>query len=121
MSGHRITADLLKADTVLLDPGNGGVIRAEGWLNVVEFVTGSGNETRTIAAPDKSGQQLVLTHKTDGGGYIDVTGPSKYTSGGSNTTLQFADALDTVVFVSIPDGTSGYKWIIVVNDGATLS
>ena len=118
MSGHRITADLQKADTVLLDPGNTGTIRSEGWINVVELVTGGSGETRTLADPDKSGQLLILTLKTDGGGDCEVSN-AKYLTSGNHTKVTLGDATDTVLLTSIPNGTSGYRWIIVGNESAS--
>ena len=120
MSGHRITADLLKADFDQADPGDAGKITATGNWTVVELVTGGSGETRTLADPHKSGQFLILTLKTDGGGDCAVSNSNKLTSG-SETTVTLGDATDTVLLVSIPNGTSGYRWIIVGNDTAATS
>ena len=120
MSGHRITADLLKADFDPADPGNAGKITATGNWTVVELVTGGSGETRTLADPQKSGQIIILTVKTDGGGDCAVTADTSVNTTG-NTVITFGDAGDTVVLTSIPNGTSGYKWIITANDTAALS
>ena len=125
MSGHRITADLLKADFNQGDPGTGGTITAEGNWTVVELISAAAEETsalrRTLADPVKSGQVIVLTLKTDGGdlGVYNATGVN--TSGSSNNTITFGDAGDTVVLTSVPNGTSGYRLIITANDTAALS
>ena len=118
MSGHRITADLLKADFDQADPGNAGNIIATGNWTVVELVTGGSGETRTLADPEKSGQFLVLTLKTDGGGDCEVSN-AKYLTSGNHTKVTLGDATDTVLLVSIPNGTSGYRWIIVGNESAS--
>ena len=118
MSGHRITADLLKADFDQGEPGSGGSITATGNWTVVELVT-AGAETRTLKDPVKSGQVIVLTLKTDGGDCAVTAATACNTAG--NTVITFGDAGDTVVLTSIPNGTSGYKWIITANDTAALS
>ena len=108
MSGHRITADLLKADTALLDPGNGGKLRAEAWINVFELVS-AGAETRTLADPVKSGQILIISLKTHGG-TLTITADSQFNVHSTDTTIAFDRALESVLLFAIPDGTSGYRW-----------
>ena len=123
MSGHRITADLQRADFDQADPGTGGTITAAGNWTVVELISAatetSSTLRRTLADPVKSGQVAVLSLKTDAGdlGVYNATGVN--TAG--NNTITFGDAGDTVVLTSIPNGTSGYKWIITANDTAALS
>ena len=109
MSGHRITADLLKADTLLLDPGDTGTIRAEDWYKVVELVMAGSGEGRTLADPAKSGQLLLLTCKTHGGGNLDVTCSTVHNIA-NQSVLRFAAAEESILLFAIPNGTSGYKW-----------
>lgn len=118
MSGHRMTADLLKADFDQGDPGSGGSITATGNWTVVEMVTAA-SEARSLKDPVKSGQIIILTLKTDGGDCAVTAATACNTAG--NTVITFGDAGDTVVLASIPNGTSGYKWIIIANDTAALS
>ncbi len=118
MSGHRITADLLKADFDQADPGASGSITATGNWTVVELVTAA-SEARSLKDPVKSGQVIILTLKTDGGDCAVTADTAINTTG--NTVITFGDAGDTVVLTSIPNGTSGYKWIITANDTAALS
>jgi len=118
VSGHRITADLLKADFDQADPGNAGKITATGNWTIVELVTAA-SEARSLKDPVKSGQVIILTLKTDGGDCAVTADTSVNTAG--NTVITFGDAGDTVVLTSIPNGTSGYKWIITANDTAALS
>ena len=66
MSGHRITADLLKADFDQADPGAGNSITATGNWTIVELVTAA-SEARSLKDPVKSGQVIILTLKTEGG------------------------------------------------------
>ena len=107
MSGHRITADLLKADFDQADPGNAGKITATGNWTVVELVT-AGAETRTLKDPVKSGQILILTLKTAGGNCV-ITADTTYNIA-NETILTFAAAEESIMLFSIPNGTSGYKW-----------
>ena len=107
MSGHRLTADLLKADFDQGDPGSGGSITATGNWTVVEMIS-AGAEARSLKDPVKSGQIIVLTLKTNGG-TVTVTAATAYNKGG-DTTLAFDAALETIILVSIPNGTSGYRW-----------
>jgi hypothetical protein len=84
------------------------------------MVTGASGETRTVADPLKAGLVLILTHKTDGGGDAVVTFSTACNQTGNNTAT-FADAGDIQVLVSVANGTSGYMWREVANDGAALS
>lgn len=123
MTAHRIHEDLFEAhgqslEGKLPDPGAGGTIFPKGSLLICEMVTAAA-EARTLADPDRSGVFLTLNLKTDGGN-CTVTAATAVNAAG-NTTLTFADAGDTAVFVSIPDGASAYKWKIVGNDGVALS
>lgn len=124
MSGHRITADLQKADFDQADPGTGGTITAAGNWTVVELISAADEWTdaalhRTLADPVKSGQVIVLTLKTDGG-ELGVTGASAINTT-PHTKIRFTDPGDTVVLTSVPNGTSGYRWIITANDTAATS
>ena len=116
MSGHRITADLLKADFNQGDPGSGGKITAEGNWTVVELVS-AGAEARTLKNPVKSGQIIVITLKTHGG-TVTVTADTGYNKDG-DTTLAFDAALETILLVSVPNGTSGYRWSSLGVESAT--
>ena len=118
MSGHRITADLLKADFDQADPGAGNSITATGNWTIVELVTAA-SEARSLKDPVKSGQVIILTLKTDGGDCAVTADTSVNTAG--NTVITFGAAGDTGGLTRLPNGTSGYKWIITANDTAALS
>ena len=118
MSGHRITADLLKADFDQADPGAGNSITATGNWTIVELVTAA-SAARSLKDRVKSCQVIILNLKTDGGDCAVRAATACNTAG--NTVITFGDAGDTVVLASIPNGTSGYKWIITANDTAALS
>lgn len=118
MSGHNAHSDLFNGDAAMLDPGNGEALIVDRDRGIVELVTAAA-ETRTLEDPTKSGLMLTLTLKTDGGDCV-ITAATAINAAG-NTIMTFADAADTIQLVSIPDGTSGYKWKVQGNDGVALS
>lgn len=125
MSGHRITADLQKADFDQADPGSGGTIVADGNWTVVDL---SSTETETadgkrrvLADPVKSGQVLVITAKSVASGNIGVYNTTTKVNTSGNNLITFNTAGDTVVLTSVPNGSSGYRWIITANDTATTT
>lgn len=125
MSGHRITSDLQKADFDQADPGTGGTIVADGNWTVVALSSAAAETSeelrRTLADPVKSGQVVIITAKSVAAGNIGVYNATSYTTGSSDNTLTFDTAGDTVVLTSVPNGSSGYRWIITANDTAALS
>jgi len=109
---------MLEGDAVMLDPGNGKAMIVDRDRGIVELVT-AGAETRTLGNPTKSGIELSLTMKTDGGDCV-VTAATAINAAG-NTIMTFNDAGDTIVLLSIPNGNSAYRWKVVGNDGVALS
>ena len=124
MSGHRITADLQRADFDQADPGVGGTITAAGNWTVVELISAAAEtidgKRRVLADPVKSGQVLILTLKTDGGD-LGVYNTTTKVNTSDNNLITLNTAGDTVVLTSVPNGTSGYRWIITANDTATTT
>lgn len=118
MSGHNEHYELLIGDAVILDPGNGKALIVDRDRGIVQLETAAA-ETRTLGDPEKSGLMLTLTLMHDGGDCV-ITAATAINAAG-NTIMTFADAADTIVLMSIPDGTSGYKWKVVGNDGVALS
>ena len=125
MSGHRITADLQRADFDQSDPGSGNTIVADGNWTVVDL---SSTETETadgkrrvLADPVKSGQVLVITAKSVASGNIGVYNTTTKVNTSGNNLITFNTAGDTVVLTSVPNGSSGYRWIITANDTATTT
>lgn len=103
--------------SVIADPGDAGAIPVtEGW-GICSVVTG-GAETRTLADPQRQGQRLSLSFKTDGGDCV-VTSASPVNQNGDNT-LTFADAGDFLVLEAAEDGAD-LEWRVVANDGIALS
>lgn len=118
MSGHNAHYEEFTGDAVMLDPGDGKTLIVDRNQGIVELVTAAA-ETRTLEDPSKSGVLLTLTLKTDGGNCV-VTADTAVNAAG-NDTLTFADAGDTILLTSIPDGASGFKWKALANDGVALS
>lgn len=103
-------------EQVIADPGNAGAIPVTD-SGTVPIVT-AGAETRTLANPAKAGLMLCLAMKTDGGdGVVTVAAAINATG---NNTITLNDAGDAIVLLSVPNG-SGFRWIVLVNSGASLS
>lgn len=118
VSGHNAHYEEFTGDAVILDPGDGETLIVDRNQGMVELETSSA-ETRTLEDPSKSGVLLTLTLKTDGGNCV-VTADTAVNATGNNT-LTFGDAGDTILLTSIPDGSSGFKWKALANDGVSLS
>ena len=118
MSGHNALHQQFDSDYVMLDPGNGKALVVDRDRGMVELVTAAA-ETRTLEDPQRSGVQLALTLKTDGGNCV-ITAATAINAAG-NTIMTFDNPGDTILLLSIPDGTSGYKWKVMGNDGVALS
>lgn len=118
MSGHRTAHDLAKTDPHP-DPGASGAIENIDHTPAIVELVSAAAETRTLPDPLRSGQILILTMKTDGGN-ITCTAATAINAAG-NTIMTFADAGDTIMLVSIPDGASDYKWKVVGNEGTNVA
>lgn len=117
MNPQNVGTRELEADFLIRDPGNGGVIACTKNGGLCELVTAAA-ETRTVAAPTKSGLTLRIAMKIDGGDCV-VTLPAAGNQTGNNT-ITFADPGDFVELVST--NVSGtLKWKIAVNSDAALS
>lgn len=120
MSAHNLLYNSYLADHTQSDPGDGGSIQADRDHGLVLLESGSSGETRTLKDPLKAGIMLSICLETDGGGNVVVTAETAINQTGNNT-ITLADAFDTILLLSIPDGSGGYKWKILGNDGAALS
>lgn len=118
MSGHNTHHDSFAGDAVMLDPGNGKALIVDRDRGIVELVTAAA-ETRTLPDPTKSGIELALNLKTDGGDCV-VTAATAINAAG-NAIMTFADEADTIVLLSIPNGSTAYRWKAIGNDGVSLS
>ena len=110
-SQHRVHHALYNADKLLTDPGNAGTIRVNEDLMICEMVSVAA-ETRTLAAPTKSGIRFVLRLKTDGGDVV-VTTPNGFNNAGESKAT-FNDASDLLSLVSVETATRGtFRWQIM--------
>lgn len=114
-TAHRILSDLFYKPRVIPDPGNGGTITVDRDLAICEMVS-TGAETRTLAAPTKSGIQFVLRMLTDGGDIV-VTTPNGFLDNVLRTKATFDDAGDILNLISVETSTTGtYRWQIVTRN-----
>lgn len=110
MTPHNIHSHLFDVPHVLPDPGNGGTIRFTGDLMLCEMVSAAA-ETRTLAAPSKSGIRAAIRLKTDGGDVV-VTHANGFNHAGE-TTATFGDASDIIILQSVETTTPGtFRWQI---------
>lgn len=103
---------------VIPDPGDGGNIAVAQDLATVELVT-TGAETRTLVDPAQANVEVTLVMKTDGGDCV-VTASTAVNATGNNT-LTFGAVTDIIVLKSVHDGSGGYAWRVIGNDGVALS
>jgi hypothetical protein len=93
------------------DPGNGNTIRVTEDLQICEMVS-TASQTRTLAAPTKSGLRFVLRLMTDGGDII-VTTPNGFNHAGE-VKATFNDASDLLNLISVETATLGtFRWQIM--------
>jgi hypothetical protein len=121
MSQHRIHSDLFRVPKSMPDPGDGGTIRVSEDLQICEMVSVAA-ETRTLAAPTKSGIRLVLRLMTDGGNVV-VTAANGFNATGE-TDATFADASDLLSLISVeyaagPPKT--YRWEVMEGNVGAVS
>ena len=108
---HRIHSDLYRVPKSMPDPGNGGMIRVTEDLQICEMVSAAA-ETRTLAAPTKSGIRFVLRLMTDGGDVV-VTTPNGFNNAGESKAT-FNDASDLLNLISVETATLGtFRWQIM--------
>jgi predicted RecA/RadA family phage recombinase len=111
-----VTNSFNPLSTALSDPGDEGAIPVTN-SGYVPIIT-SEAETRTLAAPNHAGQQLLLIADTllDTCTITCATGINQT----GNNTITLDTAGDSVLLVAIYNGEN-LRWRVVYNDGATLS
>ncbi len=110
MTPHNIHHHLYDVHHELTDPGDGGTIRFKGDLMICEMVSIAA-ETRTLAAPSKSGLRAVLRMMTDGGDIV-VTQANGFNNAGESKAT-FNDASDLLNLISVETATPGtFRWQI---------
>ena len=103
-------------DYTINDTGNATTLSVDRQWGVVRLVSAAA-ETRTLAAPSRSGNVVTLNMVTDGGD-ITVTVTGGYDEAGS-TTLVFNNTGDYATFMSVEEGSGTFVWRIVNFDGVT--
>lgn len=110
---HDALYDIYQADRIALDPGDGETIYVREDLKVTEVVT-TAAQTRTLAAPLKSGVRHTVVLKTDGGDLtLTVTGGY---NGDGDTVIVFDNAGEMVIFESI-DVNGTLRWQAIFHEG----
>lgn len=118
MAGHNDLIQLMDSPFRIPDPGSGNAIATPRQLvTLVNFNTGAGAETGTIADPSIACQVLIIRLETDGGGTRTYTSDSAVNVSG-HTSLPFGDADDVVVLFSVPNG-SAFRWEVLLATGVT--
>ena len=116
---HRIHHDLYGASKILDDPGDGGTIRPVEDLQICEMVSAAAGETRTLAAPTKTGIRFILRLLTDGGD-LTVRAAEGFNSA-LETEATFAQEGDFLSLISVTT-SDGFRWEIMEgNNGVTLA
>lgn len=103
-------------ENAITDPGNGGAIPVTA--SGVCAITTAGSETRTLAIPQRIGQEIVLVIDTDGGTCV-ITSAQAINQAGNNT-ITMADAADMIKLTSVTIA-GALRWRVTANDGAALS
>ena len=106
----------LEASYSIADPGASGTIVIDKQFGIVRLITAAA-ESRTLAAPTKTGIFLTINMVTDGGDCtLTVTGG--YDEAG-NTTMVFNNTGDYADFKSMEEGAGTYVWRLTGFDGVT--
>jgi hypothetical protein len=100
----------------ITDPGASGAIPVAN-SGYVPLVT-AGAETRTIAAPTFSGQELLLYMKTNGGNCVITCSTTVNETG--NNTITFDNTGESCRLVGVEEG-SNRRWRLTAVDGAALT
>lgn len=99
----------------IADPGNAGAIPVARSGSVA--IVSAAAETRTLAAPASTGQELSIYFQTDGGDVV-ITVASAINLAG-NTTITLGDQNSSILLKSVWNGVAN-AWRVVQNDGTVL-
>ena len=114
MDPHNVHHVLYKAPKIMADPGDGGTIRVDEDLQILEMVSAAA-ETRTLANPDREGVRFTLRMLTDGGDIVVTAANGLNVTG--NTVATFDATSELLSLVSV-EYASGYRWDILHNIGS---
>ena len=111
MSGSRLSAWWLNMSNLVADPGASGTVNlANKGYACLKIVTAAA-ESRTIPAPERMGQRLLVSLKTDGG-----NATCTITNGQGISSLVLDDAGDWFELLSVDNGGT-IKWGLVASEG----
>ncbi len=120
---RRIQSDLKRSFDVngtgrLNDPGDGEAIIVMGAIGVMDLVSTTGSQTRTLAAPVKPGIMVTFALKSITSGSLAITVATAYDQAGS-TVITFGDAGDYIMLQSVELVSGTFVWRVVAFDGVT--
>lgn len=110
-AGHSI-ARRMHGFTRQKDPGASGTIRVVKNPCIVELISAT-TETRTLSNPSRSGVNLTIAMRSDGGD-VTLTVTNGYDEE-ANTTIVFNDVGQYAAFTSYYDGTN-YRWRLLASN-----
>jgi hypothetical protein len=116
MSAHQFWPNWSLSDAVIADPGTGKALPSSR-AGYIPIVTGSSGETNTLADPPRPGLLLILHLRTDGGGDRVITAATAIVGNINTTSLTLNDAGDTIVLLSVHDGATDYRWMLLASPG----
>ena len=123
MTDHQKRSSLFMTPWVLQDPGAGGTITISRYGTLCEVTTATA-ESRTLAAPLRSGMLCTVILTEDGGDLTLTVNPTSGTAYGYNgdnaTTIVYSDAGDFVQFYSIEIG-SECVWRVLGHEGTNVA
>lgn len=119
MPGHNTFWNLAESirQTEIADPGDAGAI--EVGTGLCNLVSGASGETRTLGTPDHAGLFMIVNLQTHGGGNCDVTVADSI-NGAGNTIIAFDAEGDSVILISLPQGTvasATFQWSVFDGTG----
>lgn len=123
MSGHRLPDDLYASSTNshlrIDDPGDGNAIIITKNLAIVNLISSTGAETRTLAAPVSEGLLIGFCLESITSGTLAITVAGGFDQAGS-TVLTFATAGDYIMLQSVEVAPATYVWRVAAPpDGVT--
>ena len=116
MAGHELPYEMLGADWIIPDPGDGNRIPITK-SGIVEIVSGASGETNTLDTPTKAGIFLWIHMRTHGGGDRVITADAAIDVAG-NTEMTFDAVRDNVLLVSVRVGST-FRWEVLAANNVT--
>ena len=104
MSAHNVLQEINAAEVRTISSTTAETLKVTKWNHMFLLVS-AGAETRTLPAPIKAGQRVVIAMKTDGGD-VTVTVTGGFNEDG-DTTFVFSDPGQFAIFEAMEIATAG--------------